>query len=852
MSTHRQDSPKTGQRVGYTPHTLDEWGTALEAGGAKVTPEKGGRGYRFAPCPACGGGTEDKGWLRQGNKGVVAGCNGGCSFPDIARAVFPNNGPAPGRTMPPPDHGPQPDADEKEAKLRKAMRKRWADASPCTSHPYLEEKGHATPKGLRCDGKTLLIPIRRVGAKDSNDVVGIQRISPAKKGWRKRYQKGSAPKGAHFAIHSTKARFILAEGIATALAIHVSIAGTDQDATVVTCFTAGNLLPVAVALHAKYPDASIRVAADNDRVKPGKVNPGVKYAKAAAEAVGGRWCVPDPEDRSSTDYDDLWRLEGPEAVRRWLDPDMAADVDTTPPKPKEAPPPDPEDDAEAGYVPRKDMADTQQRCQVDPTALAHRLLDRMADQILIVSKPYSESTKGKADNGSTALMMLPTGRWTHSPDPWRVAIVKELQALLLDIGRAVANRDMTVPAANRRSNRVHQSLRYIDRTVDGVRKAMWTAWDVYMTPHRYTATFDRPRIVDEEDLDADLDMMGFANGIVNLRTGQLLDPVAGADKLITMSTGIRFDPEKATGADQLFSHLEDDMATWWVQALAWMLRGRPSRRLWLVVGQRNSGKTTVATAVLKAFGPRYAAVLPDGTLIKQRGDAAPPGAFAFAAPIRFTLCEEPPPGQIDKAFIKSATGGGMISIKRLYKDPYTVLATGSLVIFTNPGSSVPKLGLADPALADRLRELPYPQLPKVNRDPAFLADTIQSTEFREAVAAKLILAGVGLTRPPSSPEAVQEASQRRLELDLSPFETFIKRIVPGHAGDFLASEKLWIEWCHSNDFNCPPSDPSVKVGRFTPRSFAMRVKRERSELPQAVPKRGSNSSKRGYPGWKIR
>ena len=340
MSTQKQDSPKTGQSEGYTTHTVDDWRMALEAGGATVTREKGTGGYRFAPCPACGGGTKNKGWLRQGDKKVLAGCNSGCTFGEIAQVVFPN-GPAPGRTMPPPDHGPQPDADEKEAKLRKAMRERWGNASPCTSHPYFTKKGYpadATPKGLRMDGKMLLVPMMRVGAAGHNDISGLLRIWKSKGEWLKVPVKGSDPKGAHFAINSTKAprdRFILAEGIATALAIHVSIAGTDQDATVVTCFTAGNLLPVAVALHAKYPDASIRVAADNDRVKPGKVNPGVKYAKAAAEAVGGRWCVPRFEDTSTspTDYDDLWRLEGPGAVRKWLDPDMAEHVDTTPPPP---------------------------------------------------------------------------------------------------------------------------------------------------------------------------------------------------------------------------------------------------------------------------------------------------------------------------------------------------------------------------------------------------------------------------------------------------------------------------------------------------------------------------------------
>ena len=342
MSGTPQHSRRTRQREGHA-RTLQDWSTALKAAGSRVTPERGTGGFRFAPCPGCGGGTEDTGWVRPGNNALLAGCNNGCRLPDIVRELFPNGTGSDGHTMPPPDYGPSPDDEQEQAINLKALMERWSKAKPCTQHAYLEEKGYAgddTPRELRMDGpggNIMLIPMYRPGAKDREEVSGVQQIWKSSGSWVKRYIKGSAPTGAHFPINPRgKPRLIyLAEGLATALAIYLSVTGTDMDGTVVSCFTAGNLKPAAVALAERYPDAAFIIAADNDRVKPGKVNPGVRAAQQAAEAVGGQWCVPDIDG----DFDDLYRAQGPEAVQKWLDPEQAKHVNTTPPEPS---PPEPE------------------------------------------------------------------------------------------------------------------------------------------------------------------------------------------------------------------------------------------------------------------------------------------------------------------------------------------------------------------------------------------------------------------------------------------------------------------------------------------------------------------------------
>jgi putative DNA primase/helicase len=81
-------------------------------------------------------------------------------------------------------------------------------------------------------------------------------------------------------------------------------------------FNAGNLLPVARALRGDFPDLRLIVCADDDAKTPG--NPGLTKAREAAQAVGGLLAVPDfgsnrPE--GATDFNDLHRHAGPEAVR---------------------------------------------------------------------------------------------------------------------------------------------------------------------------------------------------------------------------------------------------------------------------------------------------------------------------------------------------------------------------------------------------------------------------------------------------------------------------------------------------------------------------------------------------------
>ncbi|EJL77466.1 hypothetical protein PMI12_01729 [Variovorax sp. CF313] len=178
----------------------------------------------------------------------------------------------------------------------------WEDAGPAVAHPYLAAKG-VKPYGVRMDGHRLLVPMHDATGKLNS----LQIISPD---GTKCFMPGGRVRACYHAIGKPMGRVFVCEGYATGATIHEAMGDA-----VAVAFSAGNLLPVAVALRAKYPSLEIIIAADDDWKTP--ENPGLSAARLAAQAVGGKVAVPDftglPRDDKDTDFNDLHQLAG--AVR---------------------------------------------------------------------------------------------------------------------------------------------------------------------------------------------------------------------------------------------------------------------------------------------------------------------------------------------------------------------------------------------------------------------------------------------------------------------------------------------------------------------------------------------------------
>jgi putative DNA primase/helicase len=165
-------------------------------------------------------------------------------------------------------------------------------------HPYLVRK-KVKPHGLRVgrDGR-LIVPLR-----DADGTLhSLQFIAPD---GQKRFLTGGRKNACFHLVGGEPSRTLcIAEGFATAASIHEATGYATAMA-----FDAGNLLPVAKALRAKYPSLPMIVCADDDIHLPPDRS-GLTKAKKAARAIGARLAVPNFGDDRPDGATDLSRVIG--------------------------------------------------------------------------------------------------------------------------------------------------------------------------------------------------------------------------------------------------------------------------------------------------------------------------------------------------------------------------------------------------------------------------------------------------------------------------------------------------------------------------------------------------------------
>lgn len=162
-------------------------------------------------------------------------------------------------------------------------------------HPYLARKGFPAEMVLvHADGR-MVVPMRDVA--DYRRVNSVQWIDAD---GDKKFLTGGAARGSIFKLGSGGETW-LCEGYATALSVRAALADLYRPVTVVVCFSAGNLGPVARALTGR-----VFVAADNDDSGTG--------ARFAA-ATGLPWVMP---EAVGTDFNDLHQAHGVRTVAKRL------------------------------------------------------------------------------------------------------------------------------------------------------------------------------------------------------------------------------------------------------------------------------------------------------------------------------------------------------------------------------------------------------------------------------------------------------------------------------------------------------------------------------------------------------
>ncbi|WAL67115.1 DNA polymerase [Amycolatopsis cynarae] len=286
-------------------------------------------------------------------------------------------------------------------------------------------------------------------------------------------------------------------------------------------------------------------------------------------------------------------------------------------------------------------------------------------------------------------------------------------------------------------------------------------------------------LADAAEFDQWPDLLNCRNGIVDLRTGELMPHNPSLH--MTKISGCDYVPgaghpdwTAALGA------VPEDVQAWWQVRMGQAATGymTPDDMLLVQVGGGENGKTTIMTGIRGALGQYYLDVSHRALLSSP--DAVPTEAMDFQG-ARLALLEETPEARrLEVTKLKLLVGTPQITARRMRKDPVTFEATHSLFLSTN---YLPVVQETDHGTWRRLAVIRFPyRFRKPGEaledehdktgDPG-LRERLRAGEDgrREAVLAWLVAGAMawyqaGRVMPPLPPRAIEDTRAWRVETDV--------------------------------------------------------------------------------------
>jgi P4 family phage/plasmid primase-like protien len=236
-----------------------------------------------------------------------------------------------------------------------------------------------------------------------------------------------------------------------------------------------------------------------------------------------------------------------------------------------------------------------------------------------------------------------------------------------------------------------------------------------------------PRVyVPADELDKHSHYMGATNGVIDLRTGELLPP--DPELRITCTTGCDYDPEAAAPLwEQTVSDVfcgDKDMIEFFQRLVGYSAMGNPTQDVMVIpFGNGSNGKSTLLGTVRKALGSYAKAAEASSFVSEGKGGSGAGGAREDLVRLkgaRFVYVNEPDENsELREGAVKSMTGGDAITARGLY-NKNTVEIMPTWVVFM-PTNHKPIIKGSDHGIWRRIMLLPFTRSfdsdPTVKKDP---------------------------------------------------------------------------------------------------------------------------------------
>lgn len=228
-----------------------------------------------------------------------------------------------------------------------------------------------------------------------------------------------------------------------------------------------------------------------------------------------------------------------------------------------------------------------------------------------------------------------------------------------------------------------------------------------------SANSDRRIRMPVEKWDSDSNLIGVLNGVVDLKTGDLMTGRPDLD--ITRRAAVSYNPGLRNVRWQGFLDFatsgDKELQDWLQKAVGYSLTGMTNLDvMFLVYGPPGSGKNTFVETVFNALGKNgYAWRMDSNVLVANEGKRNSSDEYHMAElrGRRMIWVDELPEGdRLKENQVKQITGSGTLSARSPGEKPFTFESKGKLWITTNHRPII-----TDDAMWRRMRPIPLPNIP---------------------------------------------------------------------------------------------------------------------------------------------
>jgi len=210
-----------------------------------------------------------------------------------------------------------------------------------------------------------------------------------------------------------------------------------------------------------------------------------------------------------------------------------------------------------------------------------------------------------------------------------------------------------------------------------------------------------------ERFDNDKELLGVGNGVIDLKTGELLPP--RREYMISKLCSVNYDP--AAKCPRWIRFIEEifagnvDLIRFVKKMVGYWLTGIVSEKcFFILLGESgDNGKTVFIKVLIQLLGD-YGIDMPMDSLLRRKPGAQSNDIVRLKG-ARFISCSEANKQYyFDEALVKRLTGSDPITARALYKEHITFQPEGKIVIGTN---QIPRFDKEDTAFDNRIRQIPF-------------------------------------------------------------------------------------------------------------------------------------------------